>query len=75
MIKTDKAPDALEVKGKRAVVEGDVGEIETIQGGESKSGTFDLDAGSYQHPPRPATYFDESRRHYCNAHRRQATAG
>ena len=47
IIKTDKAPDALEVKGKRAVVEGDVGEIETIQGGESKTGTFDLDAGSY----------------------------
>jgi uncharacterized cupredoxin-like copper-binding protein len=47
IIKTDKAPDALAVKGKRAVVEGDAGEIETIQGGESKTGTFDLDAGSY----------------------------
>jgi uncharacterized cupredoxin-like copper-binding protein len=47
IIKTDKAPDALEVKGKRAVATDDIGEISTIQGGETKTGTFDLQPGNY----------------------------
>ncbi len=47
LLKTDKQPDALAAGGGKASEKGEVGEIEPIDGGESKSKSFELEGGRY----------------------------